>query len=73
METYKSIKHPQINAPFLEGNYYKYIRTFLTDHNFSLEVGPIKEMLQPREYDQSIMDLTSEEDLTDLQTSQIYC
>ena len=44
------LQYPQIYAPFLEGNHYKYIRNFLAEHDLSLEVGPIKAMLTPREY-----------------------
>ena len=46
------LEYPKIKAPFLEGIHYRYICSFLTEHNLSLEIEPIKEVLPPRENDQ---------------------
>ena len=66
------LEYPKIKAPFLEGMHYRYIRSFLAEHNLSLEIEPIKEVLPPRENDQSIMDLVSESNFKDCEMKRIY-
>ena len=52
--------------------HYGYIRSFLAEHNLSLDIEPIKEVLPPRENDQSIMDLVSESNFKDYEIKRIY-
>ena len=66
------LEYPKIKAPFLEGMYYMYICSFLAEHNLSLKIEPIKEVLPPRENYQSIMDLVSESNLKDCEMKLIY-
>ena len=70
--TKQLLKYPKIKAPFLEGINQRYIFSFLAEHNLSLEIEQIKEVLPPRENDQSIMNLVSESNLKDCEMKQIY-
>ena len=52
--------------------HYKYIRFFLAENNLSLEIEPIKEVLPPRENNQSIMALVSESNLKYCEMKHVY-
>ena len=51
---------------------YRYIRSFLSEHNLFLKIEPIKEVLPLRENDQSIIDLVSESNLKYCEMKRIY-
>ena len=54
------MEYPKLLVVFLEGMHYKYIRSFLYQHNLPLKTWTIKEIIPPIEHDQSIKNLVSE-------------
>ena len=68
-------QYPLVQAPHLEGHFYKHLQKFLASHNLSLEVAGIKTATLPQEYNYCVMDVACiDDDIPDRDIKLIfYC
>ena len=55
-------QYPMVQAPHLEGHFYKHVRKFLASNNLSFDIAGIETATPPQEFDCCIMDIITSDD-----------